>query len=225
MQISKMDKEAYKKLIMYAYEICDKFELRKVKFMGGSKKESQKKLKIITSNSKFTKKNIIENYSKKMVEDIYIEYKDDDRFRCSDKRKNMLKKYYGGEEYQNAIIKSEKNMIDTTLFLFLYNEKCKEFLKKYKNILINKINEEYATYYYFKIDKQFIDLLLNKTDNIYSFIHPYNLEFLCLYIGNDIWLESISDDKVCFIYCRNEEEYKKLKSFGIEFVEDKFVQN
>ena len=105
--------------------------------------------------------------------------------------------------------------------MFLYIERCIKYLEKYENNIIDKISTEYEEYYYFKMDKHFIDFFMNETDNIYDFTFPYNLENLCIYINDDIWLESVADDKLCFINCRTEEEYEKLKSFGINFVKEK----
>lgn len=224
MQISKMDKEAYKKLIMYAYEICDKVELKKIKHFVVNKEKKQEILKIIISNPKFTKENLIKNYSEKTLDDIYFEYKDDNRFFCDNEIRKKLH-YKNDVEYQNVLTKYKKIYINSIIELFLYNERCIKFLEKYENNIIDKISTEYEEYYYFKMDKQFINFFMNETDNIYDFTFPYNLENLCIYINDDIWLESVVDDKLCFINCRSEEEYEKLKSFGIDFVEDKFVQN
>ena len=179
MQVKKINNNAYKKLIMYAYEICDKVELKKIKHFVVNKEKKQEILKIIISNPKFTKENLIKNYSEKTLDDIYFEYKDDNRFFCDNEIRKKLH-YKNDVEYQNV-------------------------LTKYKKSYINSI----------------IDFFMNETDNIYDFTFPYNLENLCIYINDDIWLESVADDKLCFINCRTEEEYEKLKSFGINFVKEK----
>ena len=73
MQVKKINNNAYKKLIMYAYEICDKVELKKIKHFVVNKEKKQEILKIIISNPKFTKENLIKNYSEKTLDDIYFE--------------------------------------------------------------------------------------------------------------------------------------------------------
>ena len=47
MQVKKINNNAYKKLIMYAYEICDKVELKKIKHFVVNKEKKQEILKII----------------------------------------------------------------------------------------------------------------------------------------------------------------------------------
>lgn len=220
MQVKKINNNAYKKLIMYAYEICNKVELKKIKHFVVNKEKKQEILKIIISNPKFTKENLIKNYSEKTLDDIYFEYKDDNRFFCDNEIRKKLH-YKNDVEYQNVLTKYKKSYINSIIELFLYNERCSKFLEKYDNNIIDKISTEYEEYYYFKMDKHFIDFFMNETDNIYDFTFPYNLENLCIYINDDIWLESVADDKLCFINCRTEEEYEKLKSFGINFVKEK----
>ena len=220
MQVKKINNNAYKKLIMYAYEICDKVELKKIKHFVVNKEKKQEILKIIISNPKFTKENLIKNYSEKTLDDIYFEYKDDNRFFCDNEIRKKLH-YKNDVEYQNVLTKYKKSYINSIIELFLYNERCIKFLEKYENNIIDKISTEYEEYYYFKMDKHFIDFFMNETDNIYDFTFPYNLENLCIYINDDIWLESVADDKLCSINCRTEEEYEKLKSFGINFVKEK----
>lgn len=220
MQVKKINNNAYKKLIMYAYEICDKVELKKIKHFVVNKEKKQENLKIIISNPKFTKENLIKNYSEKTLDDIYFEYKDDNRFFCDNEIRKKLH-YKNDVEYQNVLTKYKKSYINSIIELFLYNERCSKFLEKYDNNIIDKISTEYEEYYYFKMDKHFIDFFMNETDNIYDFTFPYNLENLCIYINDDIWLESVADDKLCFINCRTEEEYEKLKSFGVNFVKEK----
>lgn len=220
MQVKKINNNAYKKLIMYAYEICDKVELKKIKHFVVNKEKKQEILKIIISNPKFTKENLIKNYSEKTLDDIYFEYKDDNRFFCDNEIRKKLH-YKNDVEYQNVLTKYKKSYINSIIELFLYNERCSKFLEKYDNNIIDKISTEYEEYYYFKMDKHFIDFFMNETDNIYDFTFPYNLENLCIYINDDIWLESVADDKLCFINCRTEEEYEKIKSFGINFVKEK----
>ena len=220
MQVKKINNNAYKKLIMYAYEICDKVELKKIKHFVVNKEKKQEILKIIISNPKFTKENLIKNYSEKTLDDIYFEYKDDNRFFCDNEIRKKLH-YKNDVEYQNVLTKYKKSYINSIIELFLYNERCIKFLEKYENNIIDKISTEYEEYYYFKMDKHFIDFFMNETDNICDFTSPYNLENLCIYINDDIWLESVADDKLCFINCRTEEEYEKLKSFGINFVKEK----
>ena len=185
-----------------------------------NKEKKQENLKIIISNPKFTKENLIKNYSEKTLDDIYFEYKDDNRFFCDNEIRKKLH-YKNDVEYQNVLTKYKKSYINSIIELFLYNERCSKFLEKYDNNIIDKISTEYEEYYYFKMDKHFIDFFMNETDNIYDFTFPYNLENLCIYINDDIWLESVADDKLCFINCRTEEEYEKIKSFGINFVKEK----
>lgn len=221
MQVKKINNNAYKKLIMYAYEICDKVELKKIKHFVVNKEKKQEILKIIISNPKFTKENLIKNYSEKTLDDIYFEYKDDNRFFCDNEIRKKLH-YKNDVEYQNVLTKYKKSYINSIIELFLYNERCIKFLEKYENNIIDKISTEYEEYYYFKMDKQFINFFMDETDNIYDFTFPYNLENLCIYINDDIWLESVVDDKLCFINCRSEEEYEKLKSFGIDFAKEKY---
>ena len=220
MQVKKINNNAYKKLIMYAYEICDKVELKKIKHFVVYKEKKQEILKIIISNPKFTKENLIKKYSEKTLDDIYFEYKDDNRFFCDNEIRKKLH-YKNDVEYQNVLTKYKKSYINSIIELFLYNERCIKFLEKYENNIIDKISTEYEEYYYFKMDKHFIDFFMIERDYINDFTFPYNLENLCIYINDDIWLESVADDKLCFINCRTEEEYEKLKSFGINFVKEK----
>lgn len=52
-----------------------------------------------------------------------------------------------------------------------------------------------------------------------------NLDNLSLYINDIPWLYSVPHENIWDIYCRSEEEYKYLKSIGVEFKEKNFVQD
>lgn len=59
--------------------------------------------------------------------------------------------------------------------------------------------------------------------DLYAWLNPKYPEDISFFKDRYCWLYSIAHEELCFIYCKDEEEYEYLKSIGIEFVEDKFV--
>jgi len=61
-----------------------------------------------------------------------------------------------------------------------------------------------------------------KNKNLYAWLNPNYPEDICFFKNGYCWLYSVAHEKLCDIFCENEEEYEYLKSIGIEFFEENF---
>ncbi len=62
-----------------------------------------------------------------------------------------------------------------------------------------------------------------ENQDLYAWLNPKYLEDISFFKNGYCWLYSIAHEKMCMIFCENEEEYIYLKSIGIEFAEDHFI--
>ncbi len=77
--------------------------------------------------------------------------------------------------------------------------------------------------YYFKIDEYIKNSILSSKKKIWDWIYPYGLENISFLKDNQYWLKSVAHEKLCDIYCESEQEYRYLKSIGVEFYENEYV--
>lgn len=76
---------------------------------------------------------------------------------------------------------------------------------------------------FYKTNKELEEYVLSNS-NLYSWLNPYYPEDISFFKNGYCWLYSIAHEELCDIYCENEEEYNYLKSIGIEFIDNKFIE-
>ena len=231
MYIKTINKEAYKKLILYASKCCTSFSLHRNTMIESMTTDEEYNLNKILSNPRFSKDYIINNYSEKLIDEICLEYINDEKMFIINKGLmnvlSHLKNRVANNEikvkrYNKLNYLYKKTYLSDIIKLFVFRYKIKNFLSMYKGCLIEEKHIDSGICYQFRFQSSIVKFLTDSVDGVYDFIYPINLEDLCIYINDDIWFWSIAHEKISFINCRTEEEYEKLKSFGIEFEEDKF---
>lgn len=76
---------------------------------------------------------------------------------------------------------------------------------------------------FYKTNKELEEYVLSNS-NLYSWLNPDYPEDISFFKNGYCWLYSVAHEEMCDIYCENEEEYNYLKSIGIEFMDDKFIE-
>jgi len=76
--------------------------------------------------------------------------------------------------------------------------------------------------YFYRFSLELKDYLLTN-DNLYKWNNPHFPEDISFFKDGYCWLSSITHENLYYIFCRNDREYKHLKSIGIEFFEKKFI--
>lgn len=221
--------DVYKKLLDYAFSKCDVISL--TRYCNQHSQQSNAIMKIILSKSHYTKSDIVNNYSDQLIEEIYNDFLDnpvifDDEFKrkYEPNGREEVRRNMDGQIY----LDNRRACIWHALGFTVYNELGNRWLKLYKNQIIfskkNILNDNlfHSMVYYIKLDKHMEQEILNKK-SIYNWCFPTSLEDICFYKNGYCWLYSVAHEEMCFIYCETEEEYKYLKSIGIEFADDQFV--
>lgn len=108
MKVIKMKKGAYKELILYATKICDSFSLVKYKMLSEFEKSEKVVQEIITSNPKYSKENILKKFSLEVLQEIYEEYKNNERI------------LYGIEYDWNSILLELKSKFYINCYSYLF---------------------------------------------------------------------------------------------------------
>lgn len=218
--VIEMSKEAYKKLVDYALKTCDSFSLCLYDVYGGARDFEINNFNIITSNPKYSTNQILENYSEELLDEIYYTYINDNRMEYNTNLLEFLKQNSKNQEdYENASYLYNKQALTFGIELFVLKDKIKKIFQEYGNYLLSKEIVENGVCYKFELNASTINIL-NEVHNIYDFIYPKNMEDLCIYSNGKLWLESIAHEEDCCIYCRSNDEYELLKSFGIIFREN-----
>lgn len=147
---------------------------------------------------------------------------------------SRIKEYEAAKiNINNITDKEEKFLIEEALEMRKYKSNRQKTLRKLKKYRLHKKYETmfsgfrnkkeipYSTTYYFKLDKELLNFLLEK-NNIYDWVFEKSLENLSFYIKNIPFITTVSHERLCWIECRNQEEYEYFKSLGIEFKEKEF---
>lgn len=199
--------ETYNKLIDYIFECCDVISMRK--YCDQQHEKNSKIGNIILFDLQYSLEDIVENYSEDFFKKIYIDFK--------------------ARDFENY----KKDTIYNCIMRMYYDKVIEQFIDICQDELITKkdyIMKEsflekplhHSAIYYFRLSKKMKDILGDRND-LYSWKYPTSIEDLCFFREGYCWLDSVAHEELCFIYCKDEEEYEYLKSIGIEFVEDKFV--
>lgn len=225
MKVKKMSNQTYKELIMYSLGFCNKFSLYKYKLMGIPEIEEKHILDFIFNYTKFSKEKFLSKYSKNMLDKIYNQCKENRQlFEEAENRLKQSNYNYFINLSSNERILGEKRLINSAIESFIYNYKHEEF-KKYFKDKFKSLGDDNPSIYLVDYNKYAAKFILNNSKNINDWLHPMNLDNLSLYINDIPWLYSVPHENICDIYCRSEEEYKYLKSIGVEFKEKNFVQD
>lgn len=228
MLVRKMNSEAYKKLIEYAASKFNMFSLNKRNNQFEYiRNKSIDICKIIFSDYNFTEHIIFNNYSENLINKICEKFRNNEK--VCEIEKNYIKNIIIGKYHQRIedIEEYMRNSIHFTirysLEMFMYDRSCEFFNKKYNNYNINNKTTDCITTYYFELNDESKNILFDKK-SIYDWISPLSLEDLCLYKDDFMWLYSVAHENICDIACENKEEYEYLKSIGIEFYQDKYIE-
>ena len=225
MLIKNMEKETHKKLLEYIINKSNLFSLSI--YSDQHLKKHRKRMNIIVSNSNYSKEKILSEYSNELKDEIYEQFKDN--------KKIFNQEYVNWFEKDSVIDKyyNRKSAIYSAIDSFVYENRTKRFLKKYKNNIV-KDNETVfgepiddfiplcVTDYIFELNEEMIKVINEK--DLIDWKYPNSLENLCFIKDNYYIFSSISHEDDYNIYCDNEEEYEYLKSIGVEFYEDHFVK-
>ena len=65
--------------------------------------------------------------------------------------------------------------------------------------------------------------MLSNSD-LYAWLNPNYPEDISFFKDGYCWLYSVAHEEMCDIYCESVEEYNYLRSIGIEFIDDKFIE-
>lgn len=76
---------------------------------------------------------------------------------------------------------------------------------------------------FFKTDKELEKYMLSNSD-LYAWLNPNYPEDISFFKDGYCWLYSVAHEEMCDIYCESVEEYNYLRSIGIEFIDDKFIE-
>ena len=217
--------KTYVKLMQYIWTECDIVSLRK-RYDQHSDINSRI-LNIILKNERYSVQDIVNNYSDEFLNIINNKFLyDKDIF-----NDDFCTMY--GNDLEDIDKQYRKIALSNCIGYAYYNEVVRQWLNKYKRNIIyqkeciyddiipnKKIHQD--TTYFLKLTEPLKKEILD-INAIYTWCFPLMLEDISFYKDGYCWLDSVAHEELCFIYCKNEEEYEYLKSIGIEFVEDKFV--
>lgn len=234
-----MNSDTYRTIIEYSINKCNIFSLQKyeTKF-----EKIQTKFEniccVIFSDSEFSENFVFDNFSEQLLNQIYEKYKNNEQIYKIEEEylesslRELKAKYSDNSkilvpDMEQCIYEAIKASIRYSLEMFIYNKSYDKFKMLYNKYNISKnylkeIKTEFFTTYFFKLNSSTKNILFSK-NTIYDWIFPLNLEDLCLYKDNKIWLYSVAHERICNIYCESEEEYDYLKSIGVEFYEDHYI--
>ena len=158
-------------------------------------------INIILTSGKYSKEDILNVELINNPNKIYNDFKDNEEIFNSD--------------YKN-------------IYEYFYNYVANRFIDKFKDIIIKKeevlltSGVHHSTIYYFKLNDDIKkELILKKS--IYKWQYPYSMEDISFYLDDYCYLHSIAHEDICEIYYDSEEEFKYLKSMGIEFNNENYI--
>ncbi len=243
MYVNKMNNEVYKKVLDYKLDKCKYFSL--AIYTNQRKEETNKHIDIITTNSKYTKNFILNNFSEELIKEVCEFFKDNQGIYNVDEHvKEIMANPFSinsnEEEEKRRLIPLEEynrdECVKNAIYWFVYDRITNDFICKYKDSIIkiedeiydehcleyNKDQPIYRRIYIFKLNDELKKII--KEINLCDWSYPTRLEDLCLIIDNYLWIYSITHEDEFNIYLENEEEYNYLKSIGVEFWKDHYVE-
>ncbi len=226
-----IEKDTYWKLVDYAFQKCDTISLTKQNDQHES--EHKKIMDIIMSMNSYSATDILNNYSEKFLEDMVLQFKDNDIIFDEENWKKYVKSLGMSDESIEELKKSNRyHTITGSIMRFVYKKLTESWINRNRNSIITVTNHYitelsgkkflYNHIYYIKMTKEIQEEMLKK-QSLFDWIFPTSLEDLCFFKDGYCWLYSVAHEEILDIYCENEEEYNYLKSIGVEFVEDHFI--
>ena len=204
----------YINLMNYIFKKCDSISL--TKYHDQHEDERIHDLNVILKETGYSVSYIIDNYSIQFLDEIYNKFKDNAEI--FDEQAELFTNQY------------KRICTDSIIDRVYYNDITEKWLNKNKTDIVNCKKNDNALYnrgvyhsdtYTIKItDSVKLEILSKKS--LYDWHYPNSLEDICFFKDGYCFLETISHENLCFIYCDNEEEYEYLKSIGVKFFEKEF---
>lgn len=198
--------KTYKNLMNYVFKKCDAILVEQY---HDQHKERHKKIIKYLEKQNYNSEYIYNNYSQKLLNDLYDTFKKDKMII------NNIDNYNAKQSFASPI-------------KWLYYEKnVKLWLKRNNEYILKKIekkaqNIHISTVYCLQLVPEIKEEVLSKKHLYTSWLFPNSVENICFFKNGCCWLYSVAHEKLCDIFCKNEEEYEYLKSIGIEFFEENF---
>lgn len=234
MDVQKKSIQKHNNILMdYIFKKCDAFSV--TKRYDQHKEENETTINTISLLEKCLPKDLINNYSKKYLDKLYNQFKDNDLiFNEAYKEKYECKHSGFSDKFFDELKEMNREVcIKESIDWLYYDNVTNNWLSKNKeNIILKKediiptglIMEGFhiSTTYFLKLTKELQEEILSK-NSLYDWCFPYSVEDICFYENGRCWLLSVAHEEICDIFCENEEEYEYLKSIGIKFVDNKFT--
>lgn len=228
MQIKRMSKEAYSKLIDYVFQTCEIIGLKK--YTSGHTHSNLRVINVILNN---LPKELNISYTMECLDFLCKKFINNPIIFNKGYQNQYEKNHLGWSEknFKKMIEYNRKSIIKSSVLYYINDISTNDFLlKNYKSLIlikedINKGANYDISSYYFKIDKNFKNEM-KKKNSIFDWRFPLTLEDICFFNKNGLcWLWSTSHEEICEICFQEgeEKEYEYLKSIGIEFVEKEFT--
>ena len=115
------------------------------------------------------------------------------------------------KEERKMLFETEKYIKENFLDDLIIKDREIEDMLNYNNY------DEYFRSYYIKVTPKLKKYLLSNK-NIYAWLNPMYPEDMAFYKDNYCILQSITHEKLCFIYCERKEDFKKYEDMGIQFM-------
>lgn len=215
-------KEMYKELVEYA---CSKCNIVCVNVRDYEYDETPKVIEILLKKKNSTMEEIISEYSEKYLDDLYEYFAEDEEIFD----KTYIKKYGRAISYKSSEKKpniKDKEMrrywLETAVNYIIYNYNTTMWLRKYKQKILLKRKNSHSTEYYIKLNEALKKELFEKK-TFFDWQFPYFVEGISFYKDERCLLRS-SYGRWHYVdlYPENENEYKYLKTIGVQFNEKKF---
>lgn len=227
MQVRKMSKDVYQKLIDYIFQICDVVKLKR--YTTSHVHSEQRVMNIILRNKP---KELNISFAQECLDVLYAKFKDNplifhQGYRNQYENNNLS---LDKEEIKDLIDYNRRSVIEGSVYNYINDIEIHKFFDKNEEYFlsakedIDTLGDYNNSYYFFKLGKGLKDEIRNK-NSILDWQGPYFLEDISFYKNGCCWLWSISHEEMCEIcFQKNDkEEYEYLKSIGIEFVEKEFT--
>lgn len=210
--------DTYKALMDYLFKKCDSISL--TKYREQHEDDRIHDLSVILKETGYSINDIIDNYSIQFLDEIYDKFKDNAEI--FDEQAELFTRRYDK--------KYKKRVTDATINWVYYNNNTEKWLtKNVRNIINCKKNDNclgnpnvyHSDTYTFKLNEEIKSEILSKK-SLYDWGYPDSLEDICFFKDGYCFLETITHENLCFIYCDDKEEYEYLKSIGIKIFEKEF---
>ena len=207
-----LTKEDYIKLIEYALKKCNIISV--TKYFDPCEDVAKNTLNIILSETKQTERDILEKWLEKddYIDELFNIFKDNNLI-----FNRKCKKSFGGT------LKSHKKkmVIEDSIEHVFYEYNIKNWLRKYKSKMIEKIQNDKTVTYFFKLNDALKSDILS-TSSFSDWKFPDSVEDLSFYEDESCWLHSTWRGTF-EVFCKDEKEFRYLKSLGVRFYDKKFI--